>query len=240
MLRYNTGRFDYSAVIRALRFYYPIGIAPSEGQRYEEHIATLKLKALIGRKFNSGFYDSRWKPFQQEVSTRLQLPVEDVTYGEDAGYGAAIVLEEVKGPGFERRKLLCFFASMLGPFSVIAGIDQSAVTVNGTSYFTYNLLTVSPENEYADYANTLLKMMKQRFPDHRLLPFQVWGQVVDGLELPAGNGPCSVFEALFNDVLQIERGKDGAIKNVPIVGDEMFGMEDWKVRKRERIEANIF
>ncbi|HEY0272936.1 MAG TPA: hypothetical protein VGC22_07105 [Chitinophaga sp.] len=229
MLRYNTACYDFSGVARALRYYYPIGIAASEGQRYEEHIATLKLRGLIARKFNNGFYREVWMPFQQEVSATLGLPVEDVTYDADAGYGAAVVIREVKGEDFERRKLLCFFTSLLGPFCVMAGIDQSAVMVNGQAYFTYNLLTVSPDNEYEGYANALLQLMRRRFPDHRMLPFGIWSQVVQGLSLPGNDGPCSVFEALFNEVLQIEVDHNNEVKNVPVVGDRLFGAEDWRV-----------
>ncbi|PUZ30393.1 hypothetical protein GA0116948_101418 [Chitinophaga costaii] len=232
MLHYNDARYDFSLVSRALRYYYPIDIAASEWKRYEEHIATLKLKAAVSRKFNNGFYKETWMPFQKEVSASLGLPVEDVTYPDDPGYGAAIVMEEVKGQDFERRKLLCFFTSLLGPFYVIAGIDQSAVMVNGEAYFTYNLLTISPENQYEEQANALLTLIKKRFPDHRLLPFQIWSQVVEGISLTGNDGPCSVFEALFNEVLQIEVGSDGAIKNVPVVGDKMFGVEDWQTTRK--------
>ena len=92
------------------------------------------------------------------------------------------------------------------------------------------MVTASPYMVFKETYDKLENSIRERYPDHRLVPFAIGQQLIDGLRVRYSDAEvCNVHMAIFDDYIQPRnnfRFTQGLIVD-HTRGDVYYGMDSW-------------
>ncbi len=225
MLLFNSDKFDFWRIYDAIKRFYPIGIRKDESKMYFSYPGLKELEDIVADNIHDrNHFIERWVNFTKDIEKQIGKEVIGTTYGQAPSFSSTVLLDTISLNDLTRTKELHFFVSLVGPFYTIVGQDNNAIKVDDRrSYSSTNYLIVSPEKEFAETFDFLCEKIEDRFKGYRFVPFEIYQQTIDGLEVRYSEENLnSVFHALFNDHIDMIDWRK--------VGNDYFKSEDW-IRK---------
>lgn len=244
---FNPQRFDFWPIYETIKQYYPLGLRAQRdndvllrGYQGQERLRQLTDDNIVDAKN----YRSRWSSFQKELQATLKKRVHSDTSLFNPCFSGYIPLLKEQSASITYAKELRFCISFLGPYFTIYGLDESFIRLpeshphqapDGTETFPgfrsgIHAVTVSPYQEYAELFTRLEQQIRLRFPDYRLLPFNIGMQLLEGLPHDSGlvERDQAVFEALFHSQSHLPDLFPTAFR-----GDVYYGMEAWRYQPQK-------
>ncbi len=232
MLNFNAAKYDFWPVYQQIKEFYPIGIPLTQDGMYLSYPGTAALEDIIVRRIHDEQnFRTEWTAFESEIQEAAQKQIIGTTYGQAPSFSAVLELErrtEKALPGtmaehaaatYTYIKELFFAVSMLGPFYTILGQDRVEMQVGDRQVKRTLFLQVSPEGEYAENFKLIQLLLEQRYPGHRLVPFALAAQNIEGLMVRyMGERTEAIFQALFNNQVDLK---------APAAGYDYYGSEAW-------------
>jgi hypothetical protein len=219
MFYFNTDKFDFWKMYDDIKKYYPIGIRKEEGSIFFFYPGLKELENIIVKNIHDENEFAKWQNFEKEIEQSLQKPVIGTTYGQAPSFSSFIELEKYDVENITITKELHFFVSLVGPYYTILGQDMSFVKIDSRNFISANHLTLSPEEKYSDAFIFLCDNIEKKFPDYRFVPFHIYSQVIEGLDVRYNDEHLNrIFHALFNNQVNF---------NVQYLGDEFYRHEQW-------------
>ena len=233
---FNHHTHDLWEIYDSIKKYYPIGIPRGEGRGiFFEYPGIKRLEEIIiDNVHNKSNYKERWTEFTKEMRRILKMEITDTTFGQAPSFSAYAILEKNVISNCSHYKELHFAISLLGNFYSIYGIDRTVIHDPEGSlskmYSSANVVTASPYREFKDAFETLESCIRERYPEHKLVPFAFGQTIMDGLRVRYSDAEvCSVNMALFNDFIQpinnfrFTRGYIARSTR----GDIYYGLDSW-------------
>ncbi|MBT8183012.1 MAG: hypothetical protein KJO53_15645 [Eudoraea sp.] len=233
---FNSFSHDLWPVYNAIKEYYPIGIARGEGGGiFFQYPGLKKLEEIvIENVHNESNYKKRWKDFTKELSINMGKEVVGTTFGQAPSFSSYLIMEKNDFKNGSNNKQIHFAVSLLGNFYTIYGLDVTTVYDPEKSYRkayrTANALTASPHQEYKNDFVKLESIIREKYPEHKMIPYAFGQKLIDGLRVRYSDAEvCSVYMALFDDTLQIRNNfhytQGFTIEHTR--GNIYYGMDDW-------------
>ena len=224
---FNPNIYDFWKIYEAIRQYYPIGIDRGQGRGiYFEYSGIKKLeKILVDNIHDNKMYKKQWVNFTEKLGEELNLENIGTTFGQAPSYSSSLILERSQTNNCVHTKELHFSVSLIGDFFQIYGLDSTRVFEKDgeIGYSAVNVVTISPFQEYKKPFEYVEYKIKEKYPNHRIVPFRIGQGIINGLQVHYLDiETCSVNEALFNQFLNEEH------ISIPTRGDIFYGMEKWK------------
>jgi len=221
MLSFNYDKFDFWKVYESIKRFYPIGIKKDESRIYYSYPGLKELEAIIVHNIhNCKHFEERWERFTKDIEAEIGKEVIGTTYGQAPSFSSYVLLEQSSWEDMIRRKELCFFVSLVGPFYTVIGTDTNTVKIGEKQYSNTSYLVVSPENEFAETFRLLCTRIETRFGGYRFIPFDLCKQTIQGLDVHyTDENLNAVFHALFNDHVDLDKCKT--------IGNDYYKSEDW-------------
>ena len=223
---FNDDLFDFWPIYEALQRYYPLGMKKERGNGYYRYPGTkAKEKLLVEYVHNREAYQKGWVHFCQYIEGEIGLPVASTTLGQAPSLGAEVVLLDQTMNHVKHVRSLRFNISLLGPFYQIFGVDKTylieAENQTPLQQFVVNLVTPSPHGAFEVVFSEIEKLIQERHPDYRILPFFVHQMYVDGLQVAYNDEAVgTVGEALFDDFLRLH-------EYAPLDRETQYGASLW-------------
>jgi hypothetical protein len=220
-----------SLIAETIGEYYPIGHSTRPTSNKE-----LPGFKKIGMLMNSEFldkkaYKSKWGKLTSDLEKALQKSIYSYPDLGGGGFLGEIPISEEKQSDFIRKKSLCFYISVLGPFFSIQGIDSSIAILpiesrsggmHSGNFAATHAVTVSPIFEYLEVFNQLEDELRSHFPGYLFVPYNVGMSTMKFIsiadELRNAQTMDTVYEGLFGR---------SAVHDCLTRGDERYGMSDW-------------
>jgi len=220
MFSFNSDKYDFWLIYEKIKQFYPIGIRQDESCLFASYSGQKDLeKIIVDNIHENGNFRTRWTNFTDEIAEEINKEVIGTTYGQAPCFSSSIVLGTENLANLTRTKELHFLVSLVGPFYSIVGTDSNLVTIENKYFTSTNFLTVSPEKEYLSLFPILCEKIEIRFKNFRFVPFWIYAQTLDGLEVKYSNDKLStIFNAIFNNQIDLTAN---------IQGDKYYKSEDW-------------
>jgi len=224
---FNSDTHNYWEIYESIVKFYPIGLEQYEGRGiYYEYPGIKKLTEIVVENIhNIKNYRSRWTSFVKEMSKDLKKRKVGTTYGQAPSFSSFLILEKNEIKNIQHQKELHFSVSLVGNFYQIYGIDRTIVLEEDKEkkyYSRNNVITTSPFKEFKETFENVEIKLKERFPDYRLVPFEIGQTKINGLCVGyLDKSDCTINQALFNDFLSGE--------NISIFkrGNRFYGENEW-------------
>lgn len=163
--------------------------------------------------------------FSKGLAEELKLNHWPRTNGQAPSFSSSIVMKRNIIENALHDKKINFSVSLLVDYYQIYGSDSVIIQEgkDGIYYPSVNVITASPYEEFEEIFKFVEQKIKDKYPNHKIIPFRVGQFIIDGLQVRyLEDENCSVNKALFNNHLSEE-----PIKHYPR-GDQQYRMEIWK------------
>lgn len=225
MFYFNEKHYNFWDIYNCIHKFYPIGsIAEGMDSFYNSYPGIIEQKKIIAENiYDNNVFSHNWGRFCEDISRTTNQNLIGTTYGMKPSYSAKIELKRTDYADITRTKELHFFVSLLGPFYTIIGVDKNECIYENKFYQSNNFLTVSPENEYKDLFIYMSKRIEEQFTSYRFVPFFICRQIIDGLSWEFKEKSCRVFQAIFDNSIDLE---------VNIIGNESYQSWQWQINQK--------
>ncbi|MBS1744619.1 MAG: hypothetical protein JST21_00470 [Bacteroidetes bacterium] len=225
MFYFNEKKYNFWDIYSCISKYYPIGISyDSIESFYNSYPGVLQQKKIIEENiYNQENFRYKWLNFYENIGKELGQNIRGTTTGITSCFSALWELERLTTNDLVRTKELHFFVSLLGNFYTIIGLDKSEITINSKYVSVTNFLVVSPEIEYKEGFIYLNKRIEEQFEKYRFVPYFIYKQKINGLTMEYRQHGCTIFNALFNNYIEIT--------GITIIGDEHYLIRQWEQNK---------
>ncbi|MFD1141284.1 hypothetical protein ACFQ4C_09200 [Larkinella insperata] len=230
-MHFNHEKFDYWPIYDSIKAFYPIGIPKGDGYEMYQHYPGLKkLESLVFENIHQdGNYTSRWHVVEKTLADQTGNEVVGTTYGQVPSFSARLILKKIPSGNLTRYQELFFTVSLLEPYYTVLGRDVTEIVLQDEDapypsflnkrYCSTTILTLAPENEYADVFKRICALMEESFDGYRFVPYSIYSQPLPGLEVNyRDQKQNTIFHGLFNDQVDL---------NAQTIGDEFYKSEDW-------------
>ena len=224
---FNTNQFDFWPIYESIKRYYPIGINRSHEGMYSDYLGHKKLEKLLIENIheNYGEFKQKLNAWEKALNNRFV----GTTYGQEPSFSAYMELEKNSYKDWILEKRLYFAISLIGPYYTIYGMDTSTLLAKAEylnknrQYHQCNRLIISPYIEFHEDFEKLRKLLEEKYPDYKFVPYHIYSSELEGLQLNyADNLRSKIFYALFNQQIDFD---------VPIAGDQYeYGYDQWRIR----------
>jgi len=196
-----------------------MGIKKEEHSLFYLYPGLKELENVIVAKIHDEKEYAKWSIFEKEIQNDLRKSVIGTTYGQAPSFSSFVEIEKHVIENITLTKELHFFVSLIGPYYTVVGQDMSLIKIDSKNFSAANHLTLSPEEKYSDAFIFLCENIEKKFPDYRFVPFHIYGQSIEGLDVRYNDEHLSrIFHALFNNQVNF---------NVQHLGSEFYKHEQW-------------
>jgi|3_EtaG_2_1085321.scaffolds.fasta_scaffold23077_2 hypothetical protein len=233
---FNSHRFNLWEIYESIKNYYPIGVPRGENGRgiFFEYAGVKKLEKLVmDNVHDEKNFNSRWTSYMHELEKKLNKEIIGTTYGQAPSFSSSVIVERNVMGNCSHLKELHFSLSLVGNFFSIYGLDSTRILDekdSSSGYRAANVITGSPYKEFKKDFLILENSIRERFPNHKMVPFAFGQQIIDGLRVRYSDAEvCSVHMAIFNDFVQPKnnlRFTQGYVVG-HTRGDIYYGLDDW-------------
>ncbi|WP_303312236.1 hypothetical protein [Hymenobacter sp. BT730] len=235
---FNEQRFNYWPIYDTIKQYYPLGIYTNEESRglYDSYPGSKALQSVIHNNiWNKKNFSQGWSEFEKFLRQYFKRQVIGTTYANAPSFSSYVLLEKTHLDKLFHYKELHFTVSLLGPFYTIYGLDFTGIKLEEiwdpldtsnrriVDRSSISAITTSPYLEYETHFIDLEAQIKQRYPQFRMVPFNMNMKSIKGLRtgLYLQQENC-VFHALFNEI--------HSLADTHIVrGDKFYGHNEWRI-----------
>lgn len=219
MFFFNSKKFDFWQIYDCIKHYYPLGIKKEESGFFYTNPGINELRVLIYNKIVDTDEYAKWERFLAEVEQTLKKTAVDNTAGQVPCYSGYVEIGRFSHENHTRTKELHFHVSILGPFYTIIGLDNNTVTIDWMTFRNPTYMVISPQGEYSDDFILLQSLIETRFEGYRFVPYDIYHQVIDRLEIHYNEGDYNtVVNGIFNTQVNFRIQK---------IGDEFYNYEQW-------------
>ena len=225
-LHYDFNNYNFFDLYSRIKKFYPIGIQKIEGGLYDQYEGIKELNSLIIEFIHDKVKFNEWKLFCEEIGKKLDRPVIGTTYGVGPSLSCSFNLELSEYDTCTHIKSIHFSVSLLGNFIQIYGKDRTCITAYDKNkiYPSTNALTVSPIDDFNEPFHLIRGVLKDRYPNHKLVPYYIGQLSIEGLQVTyLDDNHCTINEALFDNLLNSTYGSKFTR------GDTQFGLEEWRL-----------
>ena len=233
---FNSHSSDLWDIYNGIKSFYPIGIPRGEGVGiFFEYSGLKKLEGIImDNVHNEKNFQKRWTDYTDELKKIMKKEIIGTTYGQAPSFSSSIIVEKNVIGACTHLKELHFAKSFVGNFFTIYGLDSTRILdEKGESkgYRAANVVTASPFKEFEKDFLLLEKSLRERYPNHKMVPYAFGQQIINGLQVRYSDAKvCSIYMALFNDIIQPRNNfqftQGHFVEHTR--GDVYFGLDDWK------------
>jgi len=219
MFYFNSNKFDFWEIYNCIKRNYPLGIKKDENGFFYSYPGLIELGHLISSKFSDGGEYEKFADILLEWESNIGKKIEGTTYGQAPSYSGYLEIEAFTHENHKRTKELHFYISILGKFYTIVGMDTNTVSVDWMTFHKPTYLIISPENEYKEHFIFLENNIEKQFLDYKFVPYDIYSQNVDGLEVPYNTKNFNtVFNGIFDSSIDFNSMK---------IGDEFYKYDQW-------------
>ena len=228
---FNTSQYDLWEIYETIKKYYPIGLSHHEGKGiYFEYAGIKELEKIVVENIHDNKnWNERWVKFTEEIGKEINKEIIGTTYGQAPSFSSSVILERNQIENFHHQKELHFAVSLIGNFYQIYGFDITRILEKNRKggYTSVNVVTTSPHEEFKLPFEFVEKKIKEKYPNHKIVPFSFGQLIIKGLQVRyLDDEECSVNQALFNQFL--------SEKNISVFtrGDKYYGIDKWKIKNQ--------
>jgi hypothetical protein len=235
MFDFNHEKYDFWPIYDSIVKHYPIGIRKDETEMYLHYPGLKQLELLVVETIHhtESDFSRRWRNLEETLEKQTDKMTIGTTYGQFPSFSSNLVIEKIPSGKLTWYKELCFTVSLLGPYYTVFGRDKTEIFQEGKDpyyprlsnrfYYSTPILTVSPEEEYADVFRLLCGEIEDRFQGYRFVPYSLYRQRLQGLEVidpyvEPSEKRDKIFHALFHDQIDF---------NAQTVGIIYYKSNDW-------------
>lgn len=228
---FNSKTHDFWEVYESIVKFYPIGLRRHQGKGiYFEYPRLKELERIIVENIHDeDNFKKRWVNFHDSIGKELEMEIRGTTYGQAPSFSSELIIKDKMIENCKHEKKLHFSVSLVGNYYQIYGSDSITVR-EGTdriSYPSVNVITTSPYEEFEEVFKFVERKIKEKYPNHKIIPFRLGQFIIDGLQVRyLDDENCSINKALFNQFLSEKR-----IKKYPR-GDQFYGKEVWEKQQK--------
>ncbi len=227
---FRSALYDFWSIYETIKKYYPIGVYRGEGKGiYFEYDGIKELEKIVEENTHNqlNFHD-RWVNFTKQIGDTIGKEIEGTTYGQAPSFSSFVIIQKNKIENCIHRKELHFAVSLIGNFYQIYGLDTTIILdpKEGKAFSAVNVVTTSPFAEFATAFELVEQKIKEKYPNHKIIPFGFGQTIIKGLQVRyLDDEDCSINKALFNHFLSEE------YISTSRRGDEYYGKEQWLKQK---------
>lgn len=236
---FNSSVYNLWEIYDGIKSFYPIGIRQGEGVGiYFEYSGLKKLENIIFDNVHvEKNYQSRWSDFTKNLENIFQKDIIGTTYGQAPSFSSSIIIERNIVGNCTHFKELYFAVSFIGNFFTIYGLDSTRILEekgDSKTYHVANVATASPFKEYKNDFLLLENIIRKRYPNHKMVPYEFGQQILDGLQVRYSDAEvCSIQMALFD--AKIKPRNNSRFTQGHFVdytrGDVYYGLKDWTINQ---------
>jgi len=226
--QFNTEKYNFWELYNTINKYYPIGVDRGWGRGiYFKYPGIQELENIVVENIHiKENFENRWESFAKPMGKKLNRMIMGMTYGQAPSFSSSVVFNDQKSQNISLQKKLHFSVSLIGKFYQIYGFDesfQSEIDENG-SLVKCHRVTTSPLEEFEESFEIIEKMINDKFPGYRIVPYSIGQSIIKGLQVRyLDDEDCTINKALFNQFLSTERA------SLITRGNINYGIECWKI-----------
>ncbi|QCW98854.1 hypothetical protein FGM00_01485 [Aggregatimonas sangjinii] len=233
---FNSHSYNLWEIYEGIKSFYPIGIPQGDGVGiFYEYSGLKKLEdIIIDNIHDENNFQNRWTDYTDELKKIMKKEIIGTTYGQAPCFSSSIIIEKNVVGTCTHLKELHFAKSFVGNFFTIYGLDSTRILDEkdgNKGYHIANVVTGSPFKEFEKDFLLLENNIRNRYPNHKMIPYSFGRQIIDGLQVRYSDAEiCSIQMALFNDMIQPKNNfrftQGHVVDNTR--GDIYYGLDDWK------------
>lgn len=224
MFYFNYEKYDFWNLYNCIHQFFPIGVPEGVTAFYNDYPGMKLYNQIIKENiYKIGPQSVVWNNLLKVLKKEYAEQLLGTTTGITSCFCGKINLNNDKQGDLNRIQELHFYISLLGQFYTVVGMDLSEIEIDEMVFRSTNLLIISPELNFKNSFITVTSRIEEIFKNFRFVPYTIYEQKITGLALPYKLENCTVFDALFNDGIDL---------GAKIFGDKMYKNQQWKKEKK--------